>query len=132
MTLYLTTSLLSLCVVYCVSASFSFIKANLVPPSIAPTMPPSSLPLSIRHSVGVNGEPSPDRHQESHQTPVGPSSTETQTVASSDTQRQQLTVHSMFTDTIACIHTRNIATQSHVIVETLSQMFSQGCSQTIK
>lgn len=44
-TLHLTTSLPSFCVVYCMSASFSFINANLLPSTTAPTVP-LSLPSS--------------------------------------------------------------------------------------
>lgn len=73
MTLRLTTSLSSFCVVYCMSASFSFIKSKFPPLHRHP--PPClrrSLRPSTHHSMGVNRESSPDRHQESHQTPVGP------------------------------------------------------------
>lgn len=64
-TLHLTTSLPSFCIFYCLPA-FPSLKANLLPSTITP------LSSFIRYSVGVNWESSPDRHQESHQTPVGP------------------------------------------------------------
>lgn len=114
----------SFCVINCTPASSSFIKRESHLLHHFYQRPP--FPPSIRHNVGVNCELSPDRHQESHQTPVGPRHRRrcwrAVTHKESGARYALMPLHPTPARAVTCTTAQaNSRMQSRIIIETLMQ-----------
>lgn len=123
----------SFCVINCTPASSSFIKRESHLLHHFYQRPP--FPPSIRHNVGVNCELSPDRHQESHQTPVGPRHRRrcwrAVTHKESGARYALMPLHPTPARAVTCTTAQaNSRMQSRIIIETLMQRHNKEIKET--